>query len=337
MAINFYYYGQCSYLLGKEAELIVQTGFGQLTKIENGSGNSIQLISQLAEPLPFLAFLKYLREKEDNLNNLLKKMVNNRWNLSFCGSLFEVYLAESLKRLFDGNILKNHHLFVPILQARNDNLLCQPIFREHITIFDYPSTILSTDNPNIFCMIHDEKLNLLEYLKKQFSPFFLPEEEAGPDLVCIVQFKTQKTVVKVPLFLQAKLVGKVNNCSKALRTTNPYSFFQKSKSNNEDNLMKLVEKELNGQYNNLHGLQNPLCKSTLDCLRNIYSEAHKYGICWIQMLVVFPADVRQKSFYRWIREEKSFEVVIIIDASNTEQLLDDTTIEVLNYLKTKIS
>nr|CAG8533032.1 9036_t:CDS:2 [Entrophospora candida] len=294
MAINFYYYGQCSYLLGKEAELIVQTGFGQLTKIENGSGNSIQLISQLAEPLPFLAFLKYLREKEDNLNNLLKKMVNNRWNLSFCGSLFEVYLAESLKRLFD-------------------------------------------DNPNIFCMIHDEKLNLLEYLKRQFSPFFLPEEETGPDLVCIVQFKTQKTVVKVPLFLQAKLVGKVNNCSKALRTTNPYSFFQKSKSNNEDNLMKLVEKELNGQYNNLHGLQNPLCKSTLDCLRNIYSEARKYGICWIRMLVVFSADVRQKSFYQWIREEKSFEVVIIIDASNTEQLLDDTTIEVLNYLKTKIS
>jgi len=101
----------------------------------------------------------------------------------------------------------------------------------------------------------------------------MPEKEAGPDLVCIVDFHTTNGIVGIPLFLQAKLVK--NSPSDTEYTTDPHHFYshEEKRTESKENLKDKV----------------------LDCLKSKYCKLHE--LSWIRFLVVFPSEAREESEY----------------------------------------
>ena len=108
--------------------------------------------------------------------------------------------------------------------------------------------------------------NLPSFLNNPTTAFFMPEKEAGPDLVCIVEFHTPNGIVGIPLFLQAKLVKKTPHAT-AKDSTDPYHFYT-------------------------HGTKRT---EVLDCLKSKYCKAEE--LSWIRFLIVFPAKANAKSKY----------------------------------------
>ncbi|CAB4492430.1 unnamed protein product [Rhizophagus irregularis] len=130
----------------------------------------------------------------------------------------------SFKRLADLNTLQKDAITVqiaepvPILAFREyirkhpevfeTKVGCQNI--DKLNLLSYEATIRNFDDRNsaIFSSNGTMKdgFNLPAFLNNPTTAFFMPEKEAGPDLVCIVEFHTPNGIVEVPLFLQAKLV-----------------------------------------------------------------------------------------------------------------------------------
>ncbi|RGB42150.1 hypothetical protein C1646_662484 [Rhizophagus diaphanus] len=165
--------------------------------------------------------------------------------------------------------------------------------------------------------------DLPAFLNNPTTAFFIPEKEAGPDLVCIVEFHTSNGIVEVPLFLQTKLVK--DPSSDTGGTTDPHHFYSHGDKRTE--------------------LKEKLRSEVLDCLESKYCKAHE--LLWIRFLVVFPAETKAKSKYITHDEEsrphrtvasyynysKANELFIVIDPSNAELFFSSFGHNVLKELK----
>ncbi|PKY18779.1 hypothetical protein RhiirB3_115649 [Rhizophagus irregularis] len=151
--------------------------------------------------------------------------------------------------------------------------------------------------------------NLPAFLNNPTTAFFMPEKEAGPDLVCIVEFHTPNGIVEVPLFLQAKLVKDPPGDTGG--TTDPYHFYSHGNKRTE------LKEKLRGEM--------------LDCLESKYCKAHE--LSWIRFLVVFPAETKQRTVASYYNYSKANELFIVIDPSNAELFFSSFGHNVLKELK----
>jgi hypothetical protein len=183
---------------GKGVIEMLQYGFAQLCDFKGLASDQTIFENdcievQIAETIPFLAFREYLEKDCCDRDELEKKLFQDlcsvHYNASMAGFLFEPYLTIALEKLFNEKICMDHSLFADIKNIDNLKLL------------SYKTTIRNLHNSTIFC----SKGDLYNFLNDPSTPFFMPEKDAGPDLVCIIEFETPNKIVEVPLFLQAKL------------------------------------------------------------------------------------------------------------------------------------
>jgi hypothetical protein len=119
-----------------------------------------------------------------------------------------------------------------------------------------------------------KKKNMPAFLNNPTTAFFMPEKEAGPDLVFIVEFHTPYGIIRIPVFVQAKLV---KNPPKGTPegTTDPHHFYPHGEKRTE--------------------LKEKLRNDVLSCLKSKYCKAHE--LSWIRILVTFPAEAKAESKY----------------------------------------
>ena len=153
---------------------------------------------EIQETIPFLAFREYLekdcRDRNELEKKLLQDMCSVHYNASCAGLLFEPYLTIALEELFNKKICKEHRLFTDIKNI------------DKLRLLSHKATIRNLHNAIVFYSKGDmKKFNLPDFLNDPSTAFFMPEKDAGPDLVCIIEFETPNGIVEVPLFFQAKL------------------------------------------------------------------------------------------------------------------------------------
>lgn len=167
---------------------MVQYGFAQLCDYKHLASdqdmfNKDVIEVQIQETIPFLAFREYTEkdchDREELERKLLQDICSVYYEASCAGFLFEPYLTIALEKLFDGKIYKEHRLFTDI-----ENI-------DDIRLLSYKATIRNLHESTIFCSKGDmKKFNLPKFLNGPSTPFFRPEKDAGPDLVCIIGFET---------------------------------------------------------------------------------------------------------------------------------------------------
>lgn len=131
-----------------------------------------------------------------------------------------------------------------------------------------------------------EKYKLLDYLKEDSrtrSPFFAPENTAGPDLVFFVEFKDGR---KIPVIVQVKLRNAIKVVAQAIATTDPRLFYTTT-----EGLPRLQGKKqkVTGERNSLvllHFRESNIKYSEDEASERMASECHE-GV--IRILVVYPA------------------------------------------------
>ncbi|CAB5180201.1 unnamed protein product [Rhizophagus irregularis] len=179
---------------------MVQYGFAQLCSFKRLADlNTLQkdaITVQIAEPVPILAFREYIRKHPEVFETKLKDGNSD---------LQPLYLLDFWLRrptLFETWLYQN-------LSSVHYNASCAENI-DKLNLLSYEATIRNFDDRNsaIFSSNGTMKdgFNLPAFLNNPTTAFFMPEKEAGPDLVCIVEFHTPNGIVEVPLFLQAKLV-----------------------------------------------------------------------------------------------------------------------------------
>ncbi|GBC05483.1 hypothetical protein RclHR1_06250005 [Rhizophagus clarus] len=241
--------------------------------------------------IPFLAFKEYLEKDCSDCNEIEKKLLQNLcsvyYNASCAGFHFEPYLLIVLEKIFNEKICKEHPLFADIKNIDKLSLLsCKSTIR---TLHDNYSTKLYSKGEMT-------KFNLHKYLDDPFTAFFMPEKDAGPDLVYTIEFEAPGGIVEVPIFLQAKLW----------------------KNSPSENAIFTLRKKKTPQ------LKIELKEKVINCLRTKYHKAHEHGLSWIRFLVVYPAEFDKKSSH-YICNPGTAEVnelLIIIDSSNASQVLE---------------
>lgn len=108
-------------------------------------------------------------------------------------------MAIPLVELFNAKSCKEHDVFINT-NIENINQLdlllsCKATSRK---LDDCYSTIFSSNGT-----MKNDRCNLPVFLNNPITAFFMPEKDAGPDLVCIVQFHkfhTPNGIVEVPFF-----------------------------------------------------------------------------------------------------------------------------------------
>jgi hypothetical protein len=257
---------------GSGVSEMVQYGFAQLCSFENLTSLSrlkedvIKL--QIAEPIPILAYREYLKKHPDEYEtHLFQNISLFHYNASCVGFLFEPCCTIPLTELFNAKTCKEHYLFTTIenIDELDSLLSCETTIRN---IADRNSTKICSNGKM------KDGVNLASFLNNPTTAFFMPEKEAGPDLVCIVEFHTPSGIVEIPLFLQAKLVKKSPG-AKAKDTTNPYYFYPHGEKRTKS--------------------KRKLRNEVLACLKSKYCKAHE--LSWIRFIVAFPAKVKAKSKY----------------------------------------
>ncbi|CAG8839878.1 7695_t:CDS:2, partial [Racocetra persica] len=182
------------YVRGDGVAEMVQYGFAQLDSID-GPANSTMFQKDaitvcIAELLPILAFIEYVKENPNNTpevieSHLLQNLCSVHYNASCAGYLFEPYLTIPLAKLFNGKSCKNHPLFANISNIEKRDLLS---YNATIRNLNHDLTKLcSNGDINTF--------NLVHFLNNPTTAFFMPERNAGPDLVCIVEFHSQMALL----------------------------------------------------------------------------------------------------------------------------------------------
>ncbi|GES79877.1 hypothetical protein GLOIN_2v1558481 [Rhizophagus clarus] len=311
-------FSHCTQIVrGSGVSEMVQYGFAQLCSFENLLSLSRlkedAITVRIAEPIPILAYREYLKKHPDEYEtHLFQKLSSFHYNASCVGFLFESCCTILLAELFNAKTCKEHDLFTTIKNIdKLDSLLsCE-------------TTIRNFDNRNSTKIKMKDGVNLPSFLKNPTTAFFMPEKEAGPDLVCIVEFHTPNGIVEIPLFLQAELVKKSPG-AKAKDTTNPYHFYPHGEKRTKS--------------------KQRLRNEVLACLKSKYCKAHE--LSWIRFIVAFPAKVKAESKYiinnkdpRPRREVASYndskanELLIVIDPSNIEHFFSKFGHGVLVELK----
>jgi hypothetical protein len=257
---------------GSGVSEMVQYGFAQLCELKGLADlNTLKkdaITVRIAEPIPILAFREYIKENPDEFETqLYRNLCSVHYNASCAGFLFEPCLTIPLAELFNSKSCKEHVLFTGIKDIdKLDSLLsCKVTIRN----FDDRNLSIFSSNGTM-----KKGFNLPAFLNNPTTAFFMPEKEAGPDLVCIVEFHTPDGIIEIPVFLQAKLVKDPPKGSPE-GTTDPNHFYphgeKRSKSKEE------------------------LKNEVLDCLKSKYCKAHE--LSWIRFLVVFPAEAKAESQY----------------------------------------
>jgi hypothetical protein len=176
-------------------------------------------------------------------------------------------LTIPLAELFNSKSCKEHALFTNTGIENIDRL--DSLLSCKVTIRNFDDCNLSTFSSN---GTMKKGFNLPAFLNNPTTAFFMPEKEAGPDLVCIVEFHTPNVgIIEIPLFLQAKLV-KNSPSGTAGDTTDPRHFYSHGEKRTE------LKEELRGEV--------------LDCLKSKYCKAHE--LSWIRFLVAFLLKLKQK-------------------------------------------
>ena len=172
-----------------------------------------------------------------------------------------------LAELFNSESCKEHVLFTGIENIdKLDSLLsCKVTIRN----FDDRNLSIFSSNGTM-----KEGFNLPAFLNNPTTAFFIPEKEAGPDLVFIAEFHTPYGIIRIPVFVQAKLV---KNPPKGTPegTTDPHHFYPHGEKRTE--------------------LKEKLRDDVLNCLKSKYCKAHE--LSWIRFLVVFPSEAGEESKY----------------------------------------
>ncbi|GES88202.1 hypothetical protein GLOIN_2v1558481 [Rhizophagus clarus] len=210
---------------GSEVSEMVQYGFAQLCIFKHLADLNIlqkdAITVQIAEPIPILASKEYIRKHPEEFETWLYRNLSSvHYNASCAGFLFEPCLTIPLAELFNAKSCKEHNLFTNIENIDKLNLL------------SYEATIRNFDDRN--------------------SSIF----KAGPDLVCIVEFHIPNGIVKILLFLQAKLVKDSPNDTVS-STTDPHHFYSHGDKRTE--------------------LKEKLRSEVLDCLESRYYKAHEFS------------------------------------------------------------
>jgi hypothetical protein len=259
---------------------MVQYGFAQLCDykhlgVSDQSPFQEDVIEvQIQETIPILAFMEYVKKDCHDCNEIEVKLLQNlckvHYNASCAGFLFEPYLTISLEEFFHEKICMNNDFFTGIKDIDNIKQL-----------LSHKSTIRKLKDSAILCSKGDmENFNLHDYLNDPPTAFFMPEKDAGPDLVCIINFEAPDGNVEVPLFLQAKL-WKSSPPSKSMLSTDPNSFYP----HGDDPSRRIPQ------------LKIELKEKVIDCLRTKYNRAYEHNLSWIRFLVVYPAKFSMQSHY----------------------------------------
>ncbi|GBC03374.1 hypothetical protein RclHR1_00510005 [Rhizophagus clarus] len=238
---------------------MVQYGFAQLCDYKHlASDQDIfqkdVIEVQIQETIPFLAFMEYVEKDCHDRNEVEEKLLQDLCkvhnNASCAGFLFEPYLTISLEKFFNETICMNNDFFTGIKDIDNIKQL-----------LSYKSTIRNLKDSAILCSKGVMKeSNLFKFLDNPSTAFFMPERDAGPDLVCIINFETPDGIVEVPLFLQAKLWIS-NPPSNAIFATDPNSFYPHGDDPSRISQLKIELKE-----------------KVINCLRTKYHRAYEHGL-----------------------------------------------------------
>jgi hypothetical protein len=179
-------------------------------------------------------------------------------------------LTIPLAEIFNSKSCKKHALFTNTDIENIDRL--DSLLSCKVTIRNFDDCNLSTFSSN---GTMKKGFNLPAFLNNPTTASFMPEKEAGPDLVCIVEFHTPNDdIIEIPLFLQAKLV-KNPPSGTAGKTTDPHHFYSYGEKRTK------LKEELRGEV--------------LNCLKSKYCKVHK--LSWIRFLVSYPAEVKAESKY----------------------------------------
>ena len=189
-----------------------------------------------------------------------------------CRFSFKPCLTIPLVELFNAKSCKELDLFTNIENIDKLNLLS---YEATIHNFDNRNSSIFSSNGTI-----KDGFNLPAFLNNPTTAFFILEKEAGSDLVCFVEFHTPDGIIKISIFLQAKLV---KNPPKGTPEgiTDPHHFYPHGEKRTK--------------------LKEELKDEVLNCLKSKYCKAHE--LLWIH-LVVFPAETKAKSKYI-IHDEES--------------------------------
>ncbi|KAJ3055853.1 hypothetical protein HK097_008956 [Rhizophlyctis rosea] len=200
------YFGDSPMFTGEHERFFVEVGFCRLKSYQS------TLVAILDEPAAIVAGLKWLEkhaeERSDNTfqSTVTRMLAVMKGSPSTCGFLFEYFLLPVLPKIF--NLVPVHPLLSNI-----DDLPAR---------YTLPATLRNAGRYPIITRSSD-KYTLKEWLEDSLvgkgSPFFRPEEPAGPDLVFVVENTNGLVIV----FLQAKFGPGFTTMT--MDTINPERFY----------------------------------------------------------------------------------------------------------------
>ncbi|RGB24707.1 hypothetical protein C1646_772698 [Rhizophagus diaphanus] len=113
---------------------------------------------------------------------------NEAWNKMLDIMILSIFSLDNKDKLFNAKSYKKHDLFANI-----ENI-------DKLDLLSYEATIRNFDDCNSFIFSSNGTIkgfNLHAFLNNPPTAFLMLEKEAGPDLVCIVEFHTSNGIVKI--------------------------------------------------------------------------------------------------------------------------------------------
>jgi hypothetical protein len=147
------------------------------------------------------------------------------------------------------------------------------------------------------------KVTFAQFLENPKTAFYLPEKEAGPDLVFFL--KVGSTLM--PCFVQCKL-GLSASCDAGFRTTNPNYFYH----------LRKAPYSLPEKYQAVH-----------EKIKEILEKYDKH----MGILIAYPGNWTYKVVSRYSEKEKRGRFEQLFDKKNAKLILDEKHLQLLDHLK----
>ncbi|MCO5580659.1 hypothetical protein L7F22_063419 [Adiantum nelumboides] len=315
-SILFHYmYSGTPYVVRNKHELnLMEYGIGRFVQIDEDKWNferpSLRLqwrgvpakvCMVLDEPLVMQALGNFYTDEgllEQKYHDSLRSMPSE----SSRGYAWEGYLTREFQRWFDGSkCILDSPLF-------GDVKIKHPVFEQTVTLVKPDS-----DGLNVTPIVQrsSNSYNLADYLKsdpKTSPPFFICEQEAGPDLCFRVKF-ADGTIRNS--FVQAKLRLEVKRQDEVVETTNPVMFYTVKKKERQERQIR---------------------EDWVDERQQVI-EACKHGI--LRFVVMYPAKIKRGLSSKVIGGSAQLgpQLVCIVGAQNAHGFLEEDHIEFLDNLK----
>ncbi|PKY34560.1 hypothetical protein RhiirB3_532862 [Rhizophagus irregularis] len=253
--------------------------------------SKLQII--ISEPLVIESALRYFLKYTDFSLHILRRMSDIDFSPSSMGILWELLIPNAIIKLFQDEGVRD--------------IFKKPLPYNDWKIYEPPNGSLS-----VLATRSTSDYTLPNFLENPVSPFFYPENVAGPDVVTVMcPVDSDKKYI---VLIQAKF--RLKNKGDVLLTTDPKKFYH-TRSEKKGVEAKL----LNGKvYEISYDKVTKLIKKNYDGIFRIF--------------ISYPAEVTLKEEI----EAKEMEVeeeewVAIIDASNCNRIFEEKHIEMFKELK----